>query len=209
MSDQGPIRVLSVDDHPLIRDGIAFALQDQENILLIGEATNGEEAVALYETHLPDVTLMDLQMPVMNGIEAISAIRSKHPGAKIIVLTTFSGDIQAKRAFKAGAFGYLLKDMLRKELVETIRAVHRGIRRVPPEIAREIAEHLGAEELTEREIEVLRSVAAGSSNKIVGGQLGISEETVKSHMKNILGKLEANDRTHAVMIAMKRGFLDG
>jgi DNA-binding NarL/FixJ family response regulator len=204
-----PIRILSVDDHPLIRDGIAFALQAQGDMLLVGEAKNGKEAVELFDAHRPDVTLMDLQMPVMNGIDAMMTIRREHPSAKFVVLTTYSGDVQAARAFKAGAAGYILKKMLRKELIETIRSVHAGRRCIPSEIAVEMAENLEADALTEREIEVLRSIGEGCSNKIVGANLGISEETVKSHMSNILAKLRANDRTHAVLIAMRRGFLDG
>jgi DNA-binding NarL/FixJ family response regulator len=204
-----PIRVLSVDDHPLIRDGIAFALQAQKDMELVAEATNGQEAVDLFDKHRPDVTLMDLQMPVMNGIDAILAIRRDHPAAKLIVLTTYSGDVQAIRAFKAGANGYLLKSMLRKELIETIRTVHSGRRRIPAEIAQEMAEYIDGDALTDREVEVLRKISEGRSNKIVGAAMGISEDTVKTHMKNILAKLQANDRTHAVLIAMKRGFLDG
>ncbi|MGC4048249.1 MAG: response regulator transcription factor [Paludibaculum sp.] len=202
------IRILCADDHPLIRDGIAFALRTQRDMQLVAEATNGQEAADLYLQHQPDITLMDLQMPVMNGIDAILAIRRDHPNARIIVLTTYSGDVQAIRAIRAGAAGYLLKSMMRKELVETIRAVHAGRRRIPPEIAQEIAEFVNSDTLTDREIEVLRNIAQGCSNKAVAGQLGISEDTVKSHMKSILAKLNANDRTHAVLIAMKRGFLD-
>lgn len=202
-----PIRVLAVDDHPLIRDGISFALSAHEDISLAGEATNGEEALRLYRELLPDVTLMDLQMPVMSGMDAIQAIRQVNPKARIIVLTTYSGDVQARKAIEAGAAGYLLKNLLRKELVETIRAVHEGKRRIPAEIALEIAEHVASDALTDREVEVLRSLASGCSNKIVAANLGISEGTVKSHLKTIFGKLQANDRTHAVLIAMKRGFL--
>lgn len=208
VADSKPIRILCVDDHPLIRDGIAFALQAQSDMVLVGEATNGQEAVDLFKQYRPDITLMDLQMPGMGGIDAILAIHRDHPNARVIVLTTYSGDVQAIRAFKAGAMGYLLKSMLRKELIETIRTVHSGVRRIPPEIASEMAEYVGADALTEREVEVLRSISKGFSNKVVGAELSISEDTVKSHMKNILSKLRANDRTHAVLIAMKRGFLD-
>ena len=204
-----PIRVLCVDDHPLMRDGIASALESQKDMTLVGEAVDGEQAVRLYRELRPDVTLMDLQMPGMNGIATIEAIRNEFPKARIIVLTTYSGDVQAARALKAGAVGYLLKSMLRNELLGTIRTVHAGGRRVPPEIAFELAEHLSADALSSREIEVLRSVAAGQSNKMVADELAISEDTVKGHMKNILSKLGANDRTHAVLIAIKRGFLDG
>lgn len=208
MNRSGRIRVLCVDDHPLVRDGIAFALQAQKDMELVGEARNGEEALTAFRNFRPDVTLMDLQMPHSNGIDAIEAIRSEFPRARIVVLTTYSGDVQAARALKAGATGYLLKSMLRTELIDTIRCVHAGQRRIPPEIANEIAEHVGAESLSSREIEVLRIVAAGCSNKIVADRLDISEETVKFHIKNVLAKLFANDRTHAVTIAMKRGFLD-
>ena len=209
MSATPKIRVLTVDDHPLLRSGIAAVLEGEEDILVVGEATNGKEAVENFRVHRPDVTLMDLQMPVMNGIDAILAIRLEFPGARIVVLTTYVGDAQAVRALKAGAAGYLLKNMLREELVNTIRSIHAGRRRVPAEIAAEIAEHVADETLTGREVEVLRKVAAGTPNKIIASQLAISEATVKTHMKSILLKLGANDRTHAVTIAMKRGFLDG
>lgn len=205
---QGPVRILSVDDHPLIRGGIAFALQTRKDMQLVAEATNGQEAIEQFEQHRPDVTLMDLQMPVMNGTDAIIHIRERHPTARFIVLTTYAGDVQATRAFKAGAAAYLLKSMLRKELIETIRTVSSGGRRIPPEIAQDMAEHMDADTLTDREIEVLRSISQGHSNKAAACRLRVTEDTVKSHMKNILGKLHANDRTHAVTIAMKRGFLD-
>ena len=178
-------------------------------MFLVGEAVDGKEALRLYGELRPDVTLMDLQMPGMNGITAIEAIRSEFPRARIVVLTTYSGDVQASRALKAGAAGYLLKSMLRTELITTIRCVHGGGRRIPPEIARELADHMTADALSQREIEVLRNVATGKSNKIVADTMKISEDTVKGHMKNILSKLGADDRTHAVMLAMKRGFLDG
>jgi DNA-binding NarL/FixJ family response regulator len=193
----------------LVRDGIAFALQQQSDMELVAEAKNGLEAIAAFREHRPDVTLMDLQMPQMNGIAATEAIRKEFPYARIVILTTYSGDIQASRALKVGAVGYLLKGMFRTELINTIRSVHAGQRRIPPEIASEIAEHFTADALSAREVEVLRCVAAGCANKIIADQLFISEDTVKGHMKNILAKLQANDRTHAVMIAMKRGFLDG
>ena len=209
MAASGKIRVLCVDDHPLVRDGIAFALQQQSDMELVAQARNGIDAVAAFRQHRPDVTLMDLQMPQMNGIDATAAIRSEFPNARIVILTTYSGDIQASRALKLGAVGYLLKGMLRTELIDTIRSVHAGHRRIPPEIASEIAEHYSADALSDREIEVLRVVASGCSNKIVADKLFISEDTVKGHMKSILAKLQANDRTHAVMIAMKRGFLEG
>ena len=208
MSTKSPIRILTVDDHPLLREGIAAAIARQPDLLLVAEASDGKEGVEQFRAHRPDITLMDLQMPAMSGIEAIVAIRKEFPNARIIVLTTYSGDAQAARAFKAGASGYLLKNMLRKELVETIRSVHGGKKRIPPEIAREIAEHHIDDALTEREMEVLREVAAGNSNKIIADHLNISEQTVKTHMKIILAKLAANDRTHAVTIALKRGIIE-
>jgi DNA-binding NarL/FixJ family response regulator len=203
------ISILSVDDHPLLREGIAAVLQAETDIVLAAEATNGREAIEQFRTHRPDVTLMDLQMPLMNGIDAITEIRREFPQARFIVLTTYQGDVQALRALKAGASGYLLKNMLRKDLVSTIRAVYAGKRYLPPEIAAELADHVTDDALTERELEVLRSVAMGHSNKIIASRLNVSEATVKGHMKSILSKLDANDRTHAVMIAMKRGFIDG
>src|SRR5215468_5391801 len=206
MSD--PIRILTVDDHPVLREGIAAVLAGELDIVVIAEASNGREAVEQFRTHRPDVTLMDLQMPVMNGTEAIIAIRKDFPDARIIVLTTYSGDAQAVRAFKAGASGYLLKNTLRKELAASIRSVHAGQKRIPPEIAVEMAEHHADDALSEREIEVLRQVAAGNANKIVADHLSISEETVKAHMRSILSKLGANDRTHAVTIAVKRGIIE-
>jgi DNA-binding NarL/FixJ family response regulator len=209
MSIEQKIRVLTVDDHPLLRSGIAAVLQRAEDILLVGEATNGQEAVESFRIHHPDVTLMDLQMPVMNGIDAIIAIRSEFPAARFAVLTTYDGDVQALRALKAGATGYLLKSMLREELIDTIRTIHAGRRHIPPGIAAGIVEHVADDALSDREIEVLRRVAAGNANKIIASQLSLSEATVKSHMKSILSKLGANDRTHAVTIAMKRGFIDG
>jgi DNA-binding NarL/FixJ family response regulator len=202
------IRVLMVDDHPLLREGIAAVIEGQPDLEVVGEATNGREAVEQFRARKPDIVLMDLQMPVMGGIEAISAIRSEFPNARIVVLTTYKGDTQALRAFKAGASGYLLKSMLRKELLDTIRSVHAGHRRIPPEIANEIAEHHTDDALSQREIEVLQRVAAGGANKIIAGELNISEETVKAHMRSILAKLSANDRTHAVMIALKRGIIE-
>jgi DNA-binding NarL/FixJ family response regulator len=202
------IKILIVDDHPLIREGVSAVLSGQTDMRLVGEATTGREAIESFRRHLPDVTLMDLRMPDMNGIDAISVIRSEFPAARIVVLTTYAGDVQALGALKAGASGYLLKNMLRKDLLETIRAVHAGKRRIPPEIATDIAEHATEDSLTAREIEVLRGVAAGKSNKLIAAQLDISESTVKAHMKSILPKLDASDRTHAVIIALKRGIFD-
>ncbi|MDE1176982.1 MAG: response regulator transcription factor [Edaphobacter sp.] len=201
------IRVLIADDHPMIRDGLAMAIHSQPDMVLVGAATGGHEAVALFQLHRPDVMLMDLVMPDLGGIDAIDRIRQDFPQARIIVLTTYSGDIQAARALKAGASGYLLKSMLSTELVDTIRRVHMGQRRIQPEIASEIASHIDADRLSEREVDVLTQVATGSSNKQIGVKLHISEDTVKGHMKNILAKLKANDRTHAVLIGMKRGYL--
>jgi len=203
------IKLLIVDDHPLLREGIAAVIQGQDDMVVVAEAANGREAVNEFRLHRPDVTVIDLQMPIMNGIDAIKTIRTEFSDARFVVLTTYQGDVQALRALKAGASAYLLKNMLRKELLETIRAVHAGRRRIPPEIAAELAEHVTDDALTERETEVLRRVAAGTSNKIIAAQLSVSEATVKAHMKSILSKLNANDRTHAVMIAMRRGFIDG
>jgi two-component system, NarL family, response regulator len=208
MTSEKNIRILTVDDHPILREGIAAILATQADMTLVAEAGDGREAIEQFRIHRPDITLMDLQMPRMSGGEAILAIRKEFSDARIIVLTTFSGDVQADRALKAGACGYLLKNMLRKELVETIRAVHNGRKRIPSEIAIELAEHHGDDDLTEREVEVLRQVASGNANKIVADKLEISEETVKAHMKKILSKLGANDRTHAVAIALKRGIID-
>lgn len=208
MQDARAIRILTVDDHPLLREGIAAVFEGTEDMTLVGQASNGREAVESFRRLQPDVTLMDLRMPDMSGIEAILAIRTEFPNARIIVLTTYAGDAQAAAALKAGAAGYLLKSLVRKELIETIRVVHAGKRRVPPEIAMEIAEHVADDALTEREVQVLRRVAAGKSNKLIAAELGISEGTVKTHMKSILPKLDASDRTHAVMIALRRGILD-
>jgi DNA-binding NarL/FixJ family response regulator len=206
--DPQRIRILSVDDHLLLREGIAAVIEDQPDMTLIGQAANGREAIESFREHRPDVTLMDLRMPDMSGIQVIAGIREEFPSARIIVLTTYAGDVQAVKAFKAGAAGYLLKSMLRRELLQTIRAIHSGRRHVPAEIAREIAEHAVDDELTEREIEVLKGVAAGKSNKLIAAELAISESTIKVHMSSILPKLAASSRTHAVMIALKRGILD-
>ena len=203
-----PIRILGADDHPLILDGIARLIERESDMKLVAEAANGIEAVAAFRKYQPDVTLMDLQMPELNGIDAIQQIRELSPRARCVVLTTYRGDFQASRAFKAGAVGYLLKTMLRKELIQTIRDVHAGFRHVPPEIAAEMTRHFAADELSPREIEVLRTIADGQSNKMAAGRLAISEDTVKGHMRSILAKLHANDRLDAVLIAMKRGILD-
>ncbi len=202
------IRVLSVDDHALLREGISALVGNQPDMELVAEACNGREAVELFRTHRPDVTLMDLQMPEMGGIDALSAIRGEFPEARIIVLTTYTGDIQVMRAMKAGARAYLLKGLLRKELIETIRAVHAGQKRMASEIAAEVAEHATDDALTAREVDVLRLIAGGNANKEVAAQLSITEETVKGYVKNILAKLGAKDRTHAVTIGLKRGVID-
>jgi DNA-binding NarL/FixJ family response regulator len=192
----------------MLREGIAALVASQPDMALVGEASNGREAVEQFRKHHPDITLMDLQMPEMSGIDAMGAIRGEFPEARIIVLTTYTGDVQVMRALKAGARAYLLKGLLRKELLETIRAVHAGQKRVPPEVAAEIAEHATDDALTSREIDVLRLIAGGNANKEVAAQLSITEETVKGHVKNILAKLGANDRTHAVTIGLKRGIIE-
>jgi DNA-binding NarL/FixJ family response regulator len=202
------IGILSVDDHPLLREGIAALVNAESDMKLVAEAVNGQEAIEKYRLHRPDVTLMDLQMPALNGIEAIIGIRSEFPNARIIVLTTYTGDVQVLRALKAGARGYVLKGHVRRELLDTIRAVHAGQKRIPPEVAAELADHAADDELSSREIDVLRLIAGGNANKEIAGRLGIAEETVKSHITNILGKLGANDRTHAVTTAVKRGIIE-
>jgi DNA-binding NarL/FixJ family response regulator len=194
------IGVLSVDDHALLREGIAALINAESDMKLIAEATNGQEAIEKFRLHRPDVTLMDLQMPTLNGIEAIIGIRSEFPNARIIVLTTYAGDVQVLRALKAGARGYILKGHVRRELLDSIRAVHAGQKRIPAEVAAELAEHAADEDLTSRELNVLRLIAAGNANKEIAAQLSIGEDTVKGHVTNILAKLGANDRTHAVTI---------
>jgi DNA-binding NarL/FixJ family response regulator len=201
------IRVLIVDDHPLLRDGIAAVLDGQPDMTMAGEAANGADAIERYRDLRPDVTLMDLQMPEMGGTEAIRVIRNEFPLARIVVLTTYDGDVEAQHALEAGASGYLLKSSPRSDLLEAIRVVHAGRRHIPAAIAVEIAEHRSDDELTNREIDVLQRVADGRSNKLAADELGISEETVKTHMKRILAKLAASDRTHAVTIATRRGIL--
>jgi DNA-binding NarL/FixJ family response regulator len=202
------IGVLAVDDHPLLREGIAALVNAESDMKLVAEASNGKDAIEKFRLHRPDVTLMDLQMPTLNGIEAIIGIRGEFPGARIIVLTTYAGDVQVLRALKAGARGYILKGHVRRELLDTIRAVHAGQKRIPPDVAAELVDHAAEDALSAREIEVLRLIAAGNANKEIAGQLSIAEETVKSHISNILAKLGANDRTHAVTIAVKRGIID-
>lgn len=207
MSTQS-IRILAVDDHSLLRDGVAKLLGAQPDMELIAEASNGREAIEQFRLHRPDVTLMDLQMPEMNGVDAIMAIRAEFPHARIIVLTTYTGDVQVLRALRAGAQGYLLKNLLRKELLDTIRLVHAGHKRIPPTVASELAEHATDEGLSDREIQVLTLISGGNANKEIAARLSITEETVKGHVKNILAKLGANDRTHAVTIGLKRGIID-
>jgi DNA-binding NarL/FixJ family response regulator len=207
-TNASPIRVLTVDDHPLLREGIAALINAESDMKLVADACNGREAIEKFRVHRPDVTLMDLQMPGLNGTEAIIGIRSDFPNARIIVLTTYSGDVQVVRALKAGARAYLLKGQVHKELLDTIRAVHAGQKRIPAEVAAELAEHVTEDDLTSREIEVLRLIASGNANKEIAVQLLIAEETVKSHITNILAKLAANDRTHAVTIAVKRGIIE-
>jgi DNA-binding NarL/FixJ family response regulator len=208
MNDDRKIRVLTVDDHPVVRNGIAGLVGDQPDMVLVGEASNGREAIQQFRTHKPDVTLMDLQMPELNGIDAIIAIRGEFPHARVIVLTTYTGDVQIVRALKAGAQGYLLKNLLHKELLDAIRSVHGGKRILTPELSVEVASHAVDDSLTPAEVSVLRLIANGNANKQIADQLSISEETVKSRVKSILSKLGANDRTHAVTIALKRGIID-
>ena len=207
-SDAAPIRILSVDDHALIRQGIAGLLAVQTDMKLIAEASNGREAIQQFRLHRPDITLMDLQMPEMGGLDAISAIRGEFPDARIIVLTTYAGDVQALRAIKAGARGYLLKDTLHKELLDTVRAVHAGKKSLSPEVSFQLAEHATDDALTPAEIRVLRLIAEGNANKEIAGLLSLSEETVKGQVRNILSKLGAKDRTHAAMLGLKRGIIE-
>jgi DNA-binding NarL/FixJ family response regulator len=202
-----PIRVMVVDDHALLREGIALMIAMQPDLILAAEAADGVEAMARFREQRPDITLMDLQMQAGGGIDAIIAIRSEFPAAKIIVLTTYGGDALAQRALKAGAQGYILKSLARKDLLDTIRAVHRGGRFIEPEIAAELAHRIGDAALTLRETEVLALVASGNSNKLIAVQLDISEDTAKAHVKSILSKLGARDRTHAVTLALKRGII--
>jgi len=202
------IRIMTVDDHPLLRQGIATLIKGQPDMEVVAEASDGEEAIAQFRRHRPDVTLMDLQMPNVNGTEAISRIRSEFPDAKILVFSTYAGDVQVLHAIKAGARGYLLKGNVRTELLDAIRTVHAGRKRIPPEIAAELAEHAADDELTSREIDVLRLIGAGNANKQIADKLCIGETTVKNHISSILSKLGANDRAHAVTIALQRGIIE-
>ncbi len=205
--DPTKIRILVVDDHPLLRQGIAGLVGDQSDMSLVAEASDGREAIQQFRAHRPDVALMDIQMPDMNGLDAIIAIRNEFPEARIIVLTTYTGDVQVLRALKAGARGYLLKNSLHKELLETIRAVHAGKKALSPEASYQLAEHATDDALTPAEIAVLRLIAEGNANKQIADQLSVTEETVKGRVKSILSKLGANDRTHAAMIGLKRGII--
>jgi two-component system, NarL family, response regulator len=207
-SNAGPIRILSVDDHPLVRQGIAGLVAIQSDMTLVGEAGNGREAIHQFRVHQPDVTLMDLQMPEMSGLDAIIAIRGEFAEARIVVLTTYAGDVQVLRALKAGARAYLLKNTLHKELVETIRAVHAGKKSLSPEVSFQLAEHATDDALTQAEIRVLRLIAEGNANKEIAALLSVSEETVKGQVRNILSKLGAKDRTQAAMIGLKRGIIE-
>jgi DNA-binding NarL/FixJ family response regulator len=202
------IRILTVDDHPVVRQGIAGLIGVQPDMTLVGEASNGRDAIQQFRLHRPDITLMDLQMPEMNGIDALIAIRNEFPDARVVVLTTYAGDVQILRALKAGAQAYLLKNTLHETLLETIRAVHSGKKTLSPEVSYEIAEHATDDALTPAEIAVLRLIVQGNANKQIADQLSISEETVKSRVKIILSKLGANDRTHAAMIGLKRGIIE-
>ena len=202
------IRILAIDDHPALREGLAALLGNQEDMLLIAESGTGQEGLLLFQQHRPDVTLLDLQLPDLHGIEVLQRIRAFKPAARVIVLTTFLGDAQATQAIRAGAAGYLLKTTLRCDLLETIRAVHEGHFRIPDSVASELAQHVTHVALTPREVEVLRLIAAGNANKMVAGKLSLSEDTVKGHVRNILSKLGAKDRTQAVTIGLRRGIFD-
>jgi len=208
MNDERKIRVLSVDDHPLVSEGIATVINNQPDMELVSQAVNGAEAIQQYRVHRPDVTLMDLRLPDLSGIDAMIAIRAEFPDARIIMLTTFEGDVEVQRSLQAGARGYFLKNMPPGELVDGIRHVHAGKKRIPPEVAAQLAEHMGDEDLTGRELDVLRKVAGGNRNKDIADLLFISEETVKVHIKHIMDKLGAKDRTQAIAIAVRRGIIE-
>src|SRR5262249_55921910 len=207
MRDEARIRVFSVDDHPLLREGIAAIINSQPDMVMVASAANGREAIQRFREHRPDITLMDLRLPDVSGIDTMIAVRSEFPEARFIMLTTFEGDVEIQRALAAGARGFLLKNMPPKDLLDVIRQVHAGKKRIPPEVAAQLAEHMSDESLTEREIDVLARVAHGNRNRDIAEQLFISEETVKAHMKHIMEKLSANDRTQAVAIALRRGII--
>jgi DNA-binding NarL/FixJ family response regulator len=207
-SDTSSIRILIVDDHPALREGVVAILADQNDMSAVAQASNGREAIQQFRANLPDVVLMDLQMPEMNGLDAITTIRGEFPDARVIVLTTYTGDVQVLRALRAGARAYLIKNLLHKDLLETIRAVHAGKKALSPEASYELAEHATDDPLTPGEIEVLKLISRGNANKQIAAQLSITEETVKGRVKNILSKLGANDRTHAAMIGLKRGIIE-
>ena len=202
-----PIRILTVEDHPVFRAGLTTIITSEPDLLLIGQATNGAEAIAEFRRHRPDITLMDLRLPGINGTDTLIAMRGEYPHARIIMLTTADGDVDIQRAMRAGAWGYILKSTPQQELLQVVRSVHAGRRQVPPEVAVRLAEHLGKEDLTNRELEVLRLIRDGYRNKQIADQLTIAETTVSFHIKNLVDKLEANDRTHAVTIALRRGLL--
>jgi DNA-binding NarL/FixJ family response regulator len=208
MTGSSPIRILTVDDHPVVREGIAGLVVVQPDMTVVAEAANGRDAIQQFRAHRPDVTLMDIQMPEMNGLDALIAIRAEFPDAKMVVLTTYEGDVHILRALKAGAQGYLLKNTLHSELLQTIRAVHGGKRGLSSEVSFQVAQHMSDETLTPAEIAVLRLIAAGNANKQIADQLGVTEDTVKGRVKSILAKLDANDRTHAAIIGVKRGIID-
>jgi DNA-binding NarL/FixJ family response regulator len=207
MKNSTPIRILSIDDHPLMREGIAAIIRNEPDMLLVAEAANGREAIQGFREHQPDITLMDLRLPDISGIDAMVAIRTEFPDARIIMLTTFEGDVEMRRALQAGAVGYMLKTMPRRQLVEMIRKVHAGKKHIPPEIAAHLAEHMGDESLSKREVDVLQKIAGGNRNGDIAALLFISEETVKGHVKHIMEKLGASDRTEAVAIGIRRGII--
>src|SRR6266446_4557786 len=208
MSEPMKIRIFSVDDHPLMHEGIATVIRNQPDMVLAAEASSGREAILRFREHKPDVTLMDLRLPDMSGIDAMIAIRAEFPDARIIMLTTFEGDVEIQRALEAGARGYLLKNMPPGEIVQAIRQVHAGKKRDPPEVASQLAEHMASESLTAREVGVLKQLAGGNRNRDIGELLGISEETVKVHVKHLMDKLGASDRTQAIAIAVRRGIIE-